>query len=144
MSWTSSPKDSVLGLAVLLYIGTALVVPIGGAALAILAGEPYEVVSGWLVLGVFAFGLGAYATMYSIYGLYLKLVSSHRRRIEPALSARFETGAVILAWVSLIVGLTALVPVPVMVTGLAVAALFSVVGGIYRWWSTRRSAEVVR
>ncbi|MBY6540360.1 hypothetical protein HQ325_16925 [Rhodococcus sp. BP-349] len=132
MSWTSSPKDSVLGLAVLLYIGTALVVPIAVAAVSALGGAPYEIVPGWFGVGVLAFCIGAYAATYGAYGLYLKASSAHRRRTGPVLAARLETGALILAWLSLIAGLTGLLPVVGMVGGLVCAAALSVAGLVVR------------
>ncbi|MDQ1178659.1 hypothetical protein QE397_000114 [Rhodococcus sp. SORGH_AS 301] len=96
MSWTSSPKDSVLGLAVLLCIGTALVVPIVGAALSVARGETLNNSPGWIALGALVFVAGTYATAYSLRGLYLELVSVHRRRYGPVLAAWFETAAVVL------------------------------------------------
>lgn len=132
MSWTSSPKDSVLGLAVLLYIGTALVVPISVAAVSALGGAPYDVVPGWFAVGVFAFCIGAYTTIYGAYGLYLKAVSAHRGRTGPAVAARLETGAVVLAWVSLVAGLISLASGFVVVCGLICAAVGSVAGAVIR------------
>lgn len=144
MSWTSSPKDSALGLVVLLYIGTALVVPISVAALSALNGAPYEIVAGWFGVGVLAFCVGAYATIYVAYGLYLKVVSAHRRRTGPDSAARLETSAVVLAWVSLVVGLTSLAPGVMVVIGLACAAVFSAAGFIIRRGAVRPSAGAPR
>ncbi|MBY6681459.1 hypothetical protein HQ312_10375 [Rhodococcus sp. BP-316] len=132
MSWTSSPKDSVLGLAVLLYIGTALVVPISVVAVSALGDAPYDVVPGWFAVGVFAFCIGAYTTVYAAYGLHLKAVSAHRRRTGPVLAARLETGAVVLAWVSLVAGLTSLAPGVAVASGLVCAVVCSVAGAVVR------------
>ncbi|MBM7415484.1 MULTISPECIES: hypothetical protein [Nocardiaceae] len=139
MSWTSSPKDSVLGLAVLLYIGTALVVPISVAAVSALGGAPYDVVPGWFAVGVLAFCVGAYTTIYAAYGLYLKAVSAHSRRTGPAVAARLETGAVVLAWVSLVAGLISLAPGFVVASGVICAAVGSVAGAIVRRRASRGS-----
>ncbi|MFC7961417.1 hypothetical protein ACWEQ4_07045 [Rhodococcus sp. NPDC003994] len=132
MSWTSSPKDSTVGLAVLLWIGTSLVVPIARATVSVIGGEPMNGDPGWMTFVVVVFVVGLYATAYSVYGLYLKLLSSHHDRKGPAQAARLETAAVVLAWLVVVAWLASLIPGSAVLVGLAAAASASGAGALYR------------
>ncbi|MBY6313527.1 MULTISPECIES: hypothetical protein [Nocardiaceae] len=140
MSWISSSKDSVLGLAVLLIFGMALVVPIVGATLSVVRGETLDHTFGGIALVAVAFVAGTYATAYSSYGLYLKLMSSHRRRNGPVLAARLDTAAVVLAWAALVAGIVGLVPGSAVLIGLTLGAVASIAGGSVRFWVNRKNA----
>lgn len=114
-----------MGLAVLLWIGTALILPIARAAVSAIGGEPMNGAPGWMAFLVAVFIVGLYASTCSVYGLYLKVVSSHHGRKGPAPAARRETAAVVVAWLVVAAWLASLIPGSAVLVGLVAAALAS-------------------
>lgn len=98
MSWTSSPKDSIAGLTLLLFFGGALTISIAIAAWSAVTDVRYEVVPGWALVGVLIFIGSAYAAVYATTGLLRRVRTSYLGRKGPAFSAVLETAAAVLAW----------------------------------------------
>lgn len=140
MSWTSSPKDSVFGLTLLLIVGWSLIYAIAGAAWSVVRGDQYEVQPGWLLAGILGFSFGLYAFAYAVNGLCKRLVVAHTRREGPIASARMDTVAVVLAWTAVVSAFVVAWPGEVFLFGFGLAAVFALAAQVYRGWSDKVDA----
>lgn len=125
MSWTSSPKDSPIGLTVLLVLGSMLTVPLIVAGVRLMTTNDVDPSPGEALLGVVVACLGLYTTVYAVNGLIRRLRSYSDRRSGPPVAARLEVATVVLAYVALVTGVLGLVPWTAVAAALVVAVVSS-------------------
>lgn len=137
MTWTSSPKDSVVGLSLLFVIGGSVAGSIAASSWSAVRDIEYRVEPAWAAVGIVVFFGAAYAALYAVNGLLHRVRSSYTRRAGPATSAALETAAVVLAWGALVSAFIVPNALAVVAAALAVAVALKVAGVALRRWPHR-------